>query len=201
MSKRREGLSPEERALWEAYVRGVRPLASRAPAGRPAAAGAPSTKKGAGGRRAATGASDRSVAAARSSPHAPSPAIESGRLRRIARRREPIDSTLDLHGLDREEAYRRLSRHLSAAARRGARVILVITGKGGARVAPGAGPPAAFRRRADFAPEGGVLRRLLPLWLEGPELAPLVQAFDGAAPQDGGSGAFYVLLRRSRRRD
>ncbi len=199
MSKRRERLSPEERALWDAYVRGVRPLGSRPRRGADEA-GAPVPGTGTRG-KTMRAAPEVSPAIEGSPRQAPLPAIEPRRLRRIARRREPIDSTLDLHGLGREEAYRRLSRHLSAAARRGARVVLVVTGKGGARSTPGAAPPVAFRRRADFAPEGGVLRRHLPLWLEGPELAPLVQGFHAAAPQDGGSGAFYVLLRRSRRRD
>ena len=197
MSRRREGLSPEDRALWDAYVRGVRPLVDRPRKTAPEARAAVRKKRTGG--EAVRVLPESPGAVAQALPRPPTPAIEPGRRRRIARRREAIDSTLDLHGLDREEAYRRLSHHLSTAARRGARVILVITGKGGARMTPRARPPAAFRRRADFAPEGGVLRRLLPLWLEGPELAPLVQAYESAAPQDGGRGAFYVLLRRSRR--
>lgn len=195
MSRRKEPPSPEDRALWDAVRKGVRPLgkASRVPRQAPRRI-SPSPAAGADDR------ASRPPAAAMDPARSPASTggIEPRRRRRIVRGRERIDSRLDLHGLDREEAYRRLCRHLTRAAHAGERLVLVITGKGGPRLPQDAPVPAAFRRRADFAPEGGVLRRLLPLWLESPELAPLVQACEAAARHDGGDGAFYVLLRRAR---
>ncbi|WP_395012639.1 Smr/MutS family protein [Devosia sp.] len=45
-----------------------------------------------------------------------------------------------------------------------------------------------------------MLRAMLPVWLGQPDLAPLVAGWDEAAPGHGGSGAFYVRLRREARR-
>ena len=44
----------------------------------------------------------------------------------------------------------------------------------------------------------GVLKGHVPGWLKNPPLSGLVLALAEARPADGGSGAFYVLLRRRR---
>jgi DNA-nicking Smr family endonuclease len=44
--------------------------------------------------------------------------------------------------------------------------------------------------------KGGVLRRYLPLWLGQEELKPLVSGIAEAHATHGGSGAFYVALKR-----
>ena len=77
--------------------------------------------------------------------------IEPGRRRRIERGRDPIEGRLDLHGLDQAQARERLAGFLLDAQARGARSVLVITGKG-------------------FAGQG-VLRRRAPEWLSDPRLA------------------------------
>ena len=47
------------------------------------------------------------------------------------------------------------------------------------------------------APEReGRLRRVLPQWLEEPELKALVVAYQPAHPRHGGGGAWYLRLRR-----
>jgi len=86
-------------------------------------------------------------------------------------------SRLDLHGLSRDQAHLRLVRFLNEAAGDGHRHVLVITGKGTAG--------------------GGVIRREFPGWITSPPLNMLVIAYCQAQPKDGGSGAFYVNLRRS----
>jgi DNA-nicking Smr family endonuclease len=88
----------------------------------------------------------------------------------------PAASTLDLHGLDRDEARERLGRFLAERARRGQRTLLVVTGHG---------------RRREGA---GVLRREVPRWLSTPPLAARVAAFASAPPAEGGAGALRVLL-------
>jgi DNA-nicking Smr family endonuclease len=45
-----------------------------------------------------------------------------------------------------------------------------------------------------------VLREGVTDWLTAPPLAARVMAFASARPEDGGSGATYVLLRRVRER-
>src|SRR6185437_14768111 len=93
---------------------------------------------------------------------------------RVARGREAIDARMDLHGLTQAEAHAALSRFLYAASARGARLVLVITGKGGR----GGG-------------ERGVLRRQVPHWLALPDMRELVIGFEDAHIAHGGEGALY----------
>ena len=104
---------------------------------------------------------------------------------RLTRGAVAIDARIDLHGLTQAAAHRRLIRFLHDAQADGARVVLVITGKGR--------PPGA-----DGAGERGILRRMVPEWLTAAENRPLVVGFDEAAPNHGGSGALYVRIRRAR---
>jgi DNA-nicking Smr family endonuclease len=90
------------------------------------------------------------------------------------------ESSLDLHRLQSEAGRAALHRHLIQAQQAGQRCVLVIHGRG--------------MRSA----EGPVLRRALPAWLADAKVARLVLAFAPARPEDGGNGASYVLLRRSR---
>ncbi len=100
-------------------------------------------------------------------------AIRSGRLH--------PDLTVDLHGYTRDRAYALLGRMIVEAAASGARVLLVITGKGS--------------RGSDDRP-GGVIRASLRDWLHAPELRPYIAALRPAHPRHGGGGAWYVILRR-----
>jgi len=100
---------------------------------------------------------------------------------RVARGRDAIDARFDLHGLTQAEAHAALTRFLRSASARGARLVLVITGKG---------------RAGDS--ERGVLRRQVPHWLALPELRELVIGFEEAHLAHGGEGALYVRLRRQR---
>ena len=88
--------------------------------------------------------------------------------------------------MTQSEAHHALVRFLHAARRDGARMVLVITGKG-----------ARAGRRCPMA-ERGVLKRQVPLWLESAELRPLVIGFEDASRGHGGQGALYVRLRRAR---
>ncbi len=91
-----------------------------------------------------------------------------------------IDRRLDLHGLTENVAHAALDRAVTAAWRDGARVLLVITGKGSVKDG------------------GGILRRNLPRWLAAGDNARHILRIETAQPQHGGGGAFYVLLRRRR---
>src|SRR5690606_2452882 len=85
------------------------------------------------------------------------------------------------------EAHRALLRFVQQAQRSGARVVLVVTGKGG-------GDDAIIATER----ERGVLRRLVPHWLAEPALRALVLGFEPAARGHGGAGALDVRIRRSR---
>jgi DNA-nicking Smr family endonuclease len=185
MSRRR--LSEDERALWRGVARSIMPLRGRrAPAEPPAAAASDDT---------APAGADPVPAAARQDPTPrqknSAPLVPLGRRlrQRVARGREPIDDRIDLHGMTQSRAHAALLRFLQGAQAGGARIVLVVTGKGAAK-ADGHG-----------GLERGVLKRQVPLWLALPEFRSLVVGFEDAHIGHGGQGALYVRLRRSHKTD
>lgn len=102
---------------------------------------------------------------------------------RLARGQAGVDAAIDLHGMRQAEAHRALHGFLQRCQRDGAKLVLVVTGKGEGRDEYG------------FAAQG-VLRRGVPLWLRAPDWRSLVVGFEEASRQHGGAGALYVRLRR-----
>lgn len=172
----RRVLSYEERVLWSAVTRSIAPLPGRAAGS--AEEGEMQVPASAAPSRAPAAVTSRMTAPA--PPPALPPLAPLGRRmrQRVARGRELIDARFDLHGLTQVEAHAALARFLHAAGARGARLVLIITGKGGR----GGG--------------SGVLRRQVPLWLALPEFRDLVIGFEDAHVAHGGEGALYVRLRR-----
>ena len=123
------------------------------------------------------------TSAPRAHPHLPLGPIERPVRQRLARGRLAIDAAIDLHGMRQDEAHRALRAFLIREQAAGARIVLVVTGKGLR------GP-----RHAEETP--GVLRRHAPHWLSAPEWRRFVSGFDQAGRGHGGEGAFYVRLRR-----
>lgn len=180
---RRRRLSDDEHSLWRSVTRSLKPLKSA---------------------RAELRASPQDLAVVETpepgkTPHGPAPArapvkreppplapLERRLRQRIAKGNEPIARRLDLHGLTQREAHAALTHFLHTAQSQGARIVLVVTGKG-----------ARAAARDPFA-ERGVLRRLVPQWLQAPELRHLVVGFEAAHVGHGGEGALYVRLRRPR---
>lgn len=103
---------------------------------------------------------------------------------RLSRGSVAIDARIDLHGMTQEAAHHRLLRFLEAARGEGAKIVLVITGKGGPDAMEGA---------------RGVLRRAVPEWLRSPPFRLLVSGYESAGRRHGGEGALYVRLRRKSR--
>lgn len=118
------------------------------------------------------------------------PGIDRNTQLRLKRGQLPIEARLDLHGMSRERAHAGLNAFLARQARLGRRCVLVITGKG--RPDWQRPDPGSDER------EVGVIRRALPGWLTDHPNKDRVLAFAPAQPQDGGAGAWYVLLRRRR---
>lgn len=108
--------------------------------------------------------------------------------RRLVRGSVAIDERLDLHGMTQDAAHSALRHFLVTARMRGARIVLVITGKGRG------GPAAEVHER-------GVLRRSVPHWLADASLRSIVVGFEEAHLAHGGAGAIYVRLRRFERED
>lgn len=96
-------------------------------------------------------------------------------LRKLRRGHWVVQDTLDLHGLNREEARLSLAQFLGACLKRGLRCVRIVHGKG--LRSPGKEP---------------VLKGKVQLWLARREE---VLAFCEAPANQGGSGAMLVLLR------
>lgn len=202
----RPSLSERERALFDKAMADVKPLkrgASRAlevPAvpRTPQDAPVPDWMKLAGparGRLAhpALEAQNRQVNTAAPSPQE---GLDRRTRRGLTTGRQAIDRTIDLHGLNQEEAFAVLVRTIERAVSRDMKTVLVITGKGGRRFQQLGDRPASERTRADFSTGTGVLKRMVPLWLSGEALTPFVESYASASPSHGGEGALYVRLRR-----
>jgi DNA-nicking Smr family endonuclease len=97
---------------------------------------------------------------------------------RLKRGQVVIEQTIDLHGLTQEQAHARLGGFLAEAQQNGLRCLRVVTGKGLAH--------------------GGVLRHMVPRWLNEGQNRERVLAFAPAQPKHGGAGALYLLIRRKR---
>jgi DNA-nicking Smr family endonuclease len=185
--------SDDDLALWRHVTRDARPLAER-PAAPKRDTSAPSEKAPPPPPAAKPKAAAKATAAAPAAvapPKIPDLAkgvvagVDKRTAGRLKRGKLPVEGRLDLHGLSQSEAERALAAFLALSQDRGHRCVLVITGKGGER------------RAEDFA-QTGVLRRMVPVWLNAPRNRARVLAFDEARAQHGGAGALYVLLKRAR---
>jgi DNA-nicking Smr family endonuclease len=189
-------MSDDERVLWRAVTRSVAPLRrKRAPIERASAEG-PTERAGPDlpERKSKAVPSRPSTATTRVIPAPPAAQpvmrLERRLKQRLARGSESIDARIDLHGRTQSQAHAALLRFLQKRQADGAKIVLVITGKGG-----GAGDGDR-----GFASERGVLKRQVPLWLQLPEFRGYVLAVEEAHVGHGGEGALYVRLRRTRTR-
>lgn len=99
------------------------------------------------------------------------------------------EDRIDLHGMTLAEAQPALTGFILGAQARGLRLVLVITGKG------------RNRPQDDLAPiprRTGALKHEVPHWLRSGVLRPLVLELREAHRSHGGTGAYYVYLRRRR---
>lgn len=128
---------------------------------------------------------------------APETRIDRKTKRRIASGIKDVDRSIDLHGMTQDQAYQLLKSAIEGGIRRGDKTLLVVTGKGGRRFSQlDSDTPVAYRTREEFDQYGGVLKRMVPIWLQSADMRPFVESFDVAAKDHGGEGALYVLLRR-----
>lgn len=107
------------------------------------------------------------------------PGIQDGVFRKLRLGKYETEARLDLHRRTIDEARRELYRFIQDCMAHDIRSVLVLPGKGDRNI----NDPA-------------VLKSYLVHWLE--ELDE-VQAYHTAQPHHGGTGAFYVLLRKSER--
>ncbi|MGY6697177.1 MAG: Smr/MutS family protein [Roseinatronobacter sp.] len=213
MSGRRRNLTPEDRELWGRVVQTARPLHKRAPLSDPmsdpladlAALNPNATAKPAAGGKTRP---SRVPAAARTLLK-PNPADRPGQhdlsrplsealaqspvqmdkrqFQRMSRGKLEPEARIDLHGMTLAQAHGALNSFILRAQSAGLRLVLVITGKGKTLADDGPIP----RRQ-------GALKQDVPHWLRMAPLKSAVLELREAHARHGGSGAYYVYLRRAR---
>jgi len=172
--------------LFAAAMGDVKPLAGRKRAAAKAKPPpAPSSKKR--GATSAVGWGRTGVGGAPGTTSAPELTLDDhtfdrDTVRALGRGKLVPQASLDLHGMTLAAAERAVANFLDAAVTQDLRIILIVTGKGarleGGRVLGG-------RIRAEFVG-----------WLNRGDNRSRVRGVRPAHPRHGGSGAFYVLLRR-----
>jgi DNA-nicking Smr family endonuclease len=190
-TKRAGATAPEDAELWQRLTEAVEPLHPETRKPRPA----PKAVKREAAPKPAKSASLKPLPAA--PPGLPVvrkrtiAGLDQRKADRLRRGELEIDARLDLHGMTQDAAYASLGSFMQRAAAQNHRCVLVITGKGS--------PRQMDDRAAGVMPvRAGILRSAVPRWLAEPNLRALIVAMHPAAPQHGGDGAFYVLLKRKR---
>lgn len=122
------------------------------------------------------------------SSHSQSDQIDRRTLEKLRKGQMTIDARLDLHGMRQTEAYDALNRFMVLSVQQRLRCVLIITGKGKPRVSTS----------AIIEPENGVLKKMLPQWLEDTKFKKNILTILPADKKHGGSGAFYIYLKKVR---
>ncbi len=108
------------------------------------------------------------------------PGLDAATVRKLRRGRFSVGAELDLHGMTAVGARAALDEFIAEAQREGVSCVRIIHGKG-----------------LRSGNQGPVLKQQVDRWLRRKDE---ILAFCSARPADGGTGAVYVLLRRTRRR-
>jgi len=104
---------------------------------------------------------------------------------RMKRGKLKPEGKLDLHGMTADQAHGALTGFILRSHGEGKRLVLVITGKGKSKRDDG---PIPTRR--------GVLKHQVPQWFALPPLKSCILQVAEAHIRHGGTGAYYVYLRR-----
>jgi DNA-nicking Smr family endonuclease len=174
-ARRTKVLTEADKAVWRAYTAHVLPLPGRELPAAPEAS-IPTPPLAA------------PILPVRAAPRAKAPppeihvgeqpaGLDAKHWQKLRRGRTRPERTLDLHGRRAQEAHGALRSFILGAWADGLRCVAVVTGKGS-------------------SPEGGILRRELPHWLNAPDLRPLI--LGAAHPHASNPGAVHLLLRRRR---
>ncbi|WP_108483778.1 Smr/MutS family protein [Oceaniglobus ichthyenteri] len=106
---------------------------------------------------------------------------------KMRRGKLPVEGRIDLHGMTLDQAQPTLINYIMGSQAMGKRLVLVITGKGGRK-----------RDRNEWHNGHGALKRQVPHWLRMAPVGAKVLQVSEAHQSHGGSGAYYVYLRRNR---
>ena len=113
--------------------------------------------------------------------------IDGKTARRMKRCEYKIEATLDLHGKTENLAYEAVINFIKQSYLQNKRCVMIITGKG-----------INKNSNENILSEKGKLKERTPIWLNSEQLRPLILCFIHPSPNLGGTGALYILLRKSK---
>jgi DNA-nicking Smr family endonuclease len=120
-------------------------------------------------------------------PEGVKPRLDGNTAEKLKRGQLTPGARIDLHGMTEAAAHTTLLSFLAGAQSRGVRLALVITGVGNPKHHEG----AEWMRSPH-----GVLKQMVPRWLNEREFSALISGSGPAHRRHGGEGALYVYLRK-----
>jgi DNA-nicking Smr family endonuclease len=104
---------------------------------------------------------------------------------------EPIKkiNKLDLHGFSLEEANKKVLKFINDSYDRGYKKLLVITGKG---------LRSNFDKNPYFSRDLNILKNSVPDFIKNHEISKKITKIAKATIKDGGEGAIYIFLKKTR---
>ena len=114
-------------------------------------------------------------------PQTPPSGISASQADKLKKGKIRPEKIFDLHGYTQFRAHNYINEELLKCYNKNIRSILIITGK-----------------KLGKSGAEGVLKKEVPRWLNLSPLRDIILMTSWAMPRDGGEGALYVLLRRSR---
>ncbi len=175
MPPRRRTLSDTDRTEWANYARRIAPLRGTAPVAPPvdAPASEPIVARLDEPVRPSRGVRSPPPVAVGGHPGG----IDTGTWKRFTAGKLPTVRRLDLHGQTTQRAFHALMAFVRTAHADHVRCVEVITGRGSGE-------------------QGGAIKREFPIWLNLPEIRPLILA--ASHPHAANPGSVRLLLRRIR---
>jgi DNA-nicking Smr family endonuclease len=176
MPPRARGLSEADKALWASYARQIAPLSGRKPA-EPALSAEAEPVAVVPVPRAHAAVSPAKTKAAPLSVGIQPGGIDSASWQRLRTGKLATERKLDLHGMTTQRAFNALVAFLRGAHADHVRCVEVVTGRGSGET-------------------GGAIRREFPMWLNLPEIRPMILA--AVHPHALNPGSVRLILRRIR---
>ena len=109
----------------------------------------------------------------------------------IKKNTTPINKTIDLHGFTLEEANKKIEKLINDAHEKGVSKVIVITGKG---------IHSNVERDPYVSKDLSILKFSVPDYIKNnSELMKKIREIKNADKEDGGSGVFYIYLKRNKK--
>ncbi|WP_166417761.1 Smr/MutS family protein [Cochlodiniinecator piscidefendens] len=197
MSRKRRTLQPEEKELWNRVAQTATPMHPNTPAPKsePAPILLPEVKQPSLriapfslGQKPSKGTHSADIAPSIGDQLYKLPVQMDGKTHgKMKRGKLSPEARIDLHGMTIAQAHPALLRFIMGSYASGKRLVLVITGKG--------------KTKEDYGPiptRRGVLKHQVPQWLHSEPMRQVVLQVTESHVKHGGTGAYYIYLRRHR---